>query len=99
MHTGRSACATHSQPGIRATHEVNSCHNQTTLGGASLRFLQGCGFFWSFGPRGCGAIRKEKEKEVGSRSLYRLVRDAGEFGMTTLERRRKAKKESKGCRP
>jgi hypothetical protein len=44
MYTGRSACATHSQRGIRAAHEVNSRHNQTTLGGASLRFLQGCGF-------------------------------------------------------
>ena len=38
-----------SQRGIRAAHEVNSRYNQTTLGGASLRFLQGRGFFWGFG--------------------------------------------------
>src|SRR4029077_20116082 len=55
-----------SEPGIRTAHEVNSRHNQTTLGGASLRRLQGCG---SFGPERLWGNSKRKEKEVGSRSL------------------------------
>jgi hypothetical protein len=44
------------------------------LGGASLRFLQGCGFFLRFGPARLWSNSKENEKEVRSRSLVRLLR-------------------------
>jgi len=39
-----------SQRSVRTVHEVNSRHDQTTLSGASLRFLQGCGFFLCLAP-------------------------------------------------
>jgi hypothetical protein len=51
-----------SQRGIRAAHEVNSRHKQTTMGGASLRFLQGRGFFWSFGSARLWSNSKRKGK-------------------------------------
>src|SRR4029077_3014409 len=41
---------------------TKSRDNQTTLGGASLRFLQGCGFFWSFGPARVWSNSKRRKR-------------------------------------
>jgi hypothetical protein len=52
-----------SQHGIRRAREVKSRHNQTTLGGASLRFLQGRGFFCTSGLGRLWSNSKKKGKK------------------------------------
>src|ERR1700722_9553656 len=58
--------------GVSTTHEFNSRHTQTALGGASLRRLQGCG---RFGPERLrsNSKRKRSRKQVpafGKRHAY-----------------------------
>ena len=48
--------------------------------------------------RAGGMPTLQNAKETADPS-YRLARDADEFGMTALGRRRKAGKKNKGCRP